>query len=173
MSAPHGTLPGVVALDLVLARSDRVAICVTRLAAYPTGFEFDLVVISRSEVEGDELDPLLFGPHRHRRRGTTSQDDEVLRLGVQFADGDKATNTGGFHPRGDGPPVGPVLHSGGGGGGGGTWHQNEWVWPLPPPGPLAFVCEWPAGGIALTRHEIDADLIHEAAGRAQVIFPED
>jgi hypothetical protein len=62
------------------------------------------------------------------------------------------------------------MHPGGGGGGGASWHQTNWVWPLPPPGPLAFVCEWPAAGIALTRTEIDAQLVLEAAERAQVIF---
>jgi hypothetical protein len=46
-------------------------------------------------------------------------------------------------------------------------------WPLPPPGPLAFVCEWPAAGIAVTRSEIDAQLVLDAADRAQLIFPDD
>ena len=34
---PEGMLPGIVALELVLARSDRAAVCVTRAAAYPDG----------------------------------------------------------------------------------------------------------------------------------------
>jgi hypothetical protein len=46
------------------------------------------------------------------------------------------------------------------------------VWPLPPPGPLVFACEWPAAGMALTRHEIDAQPILDAAGRTQVIVRE-
>ena len=29
------------------------------------------------------------------------------------------------------------------------------MWPLPPIGPLFFVCEWPAAGIPLTRVEVD------------------
>jgi hypothetical protein len=41
-------------------------------------------------------------------------------------------------------------------------------WPLPPP--LALVCEWPAAGIPLTRQDIDAGKVREAAQRAQVIF---
>lgn len=40
--APRGMLPGVVAAELVLARTDEVAVCVTRLAAYTTGFEFEI-----------------------------------------------------------------------------------------------------------------------------------
>ena len=39
---PSGTVPGVVPLELALARTDRFAVFVTRLAAYPEGFEFDV-----------------------------------------------------------------------------------------------------------------------------------
>jgi hypothetical protein len=175
IAAPRGTLPGVVALELLLARTEMVAVCVSRLAAYPTGFEFELRTMAAPGHEALEFDPMLFGPHRDgpRRRGSEAGlPEEMLRFGVQFADGAKATNTGGFH-HGDDPPPGPVMHGGGGGGGGGEWRQSEWVWPLPPPGRLAFVCEWPAAGIALTRSEIDAQIVLDAAGRAQVIFSDD
>ena len=57
-----------------------------------------------------------------------------------------------------------------GGGGGGRWRQSYWVWPLPPSGPLAFVCEWSAASIPVTRREIDAQLVLDAAERAQQIF---
>jgi hypothetical protein len=45
------------------------------------------------------------------------------------------------------------------------------MWPLPPPGPLSFVCEWPAAGIPLTRAQIDAQALIDASARAQEIFP--
>ena len=32
---PRGTIPGIVAFERILAQTDRVAICTTRLAAYP------------------------------------------------------------------------------------------------------------------------------------------
>jgi hypothetical protein len=175
VSAPGGMLPGVVALELVIARTQQVAVCVTRLGAYPTGFEFDLRTITPPSQRDLELDPLLFGPHRHRLRRAAGEQvlpDDMLRFGVQFSDGGRATNTGGgFHHPGD-EPTGPVMNSGGGGGGGGDWHQENWVWPLPPPGPLLFVCEWPAVGIAVTRAEIDAQLVIDAASRAQALFPD-
>jgi hypothetical protein len=170
--APRGMLPGVVALDLVVARNDQVAVCVARLAGYPTGFEFELRTIGAPGRIDPDLDPLLFGPHRHRaRRAAQSVLDDMLRFGVQFSDGRKATNTGGFYHQDD-PPPGPVMHSGGGGGGGGDWHQDNRVWPLPPPGPLRFVCEWPAVGIPVSRAEIDAELVVDAASRAQRLFPD-
>jgi hypothetical protein len=91
---------------------------------------------------------------------------------VQFADGSKATNTAGFH-HGPEPPSGPIMQAGAGGGGGGSWRETLWVWPLPPPRPLVLVCEWPALGIPLTRCEIDAQPILDAATRAQVIFSDE
>ena len=44
--------------------------------------------------------------------------EEMLRFGVEFADGRRATNTcgGGFAPP-DTEPAGPLLNPGGGGGG--------------------------------------------------------
>lgn len=45
MGPPVGALPGVVSLEVVLAKTDDVAVAVTRASAYPTGLEFDLVTI--------------------------------------------------------------------------------------------------------------------------------
>ncbi len=39
----------------------------------------------------------------------------------------------------------------GGHGGGRQSRQAFWVWPLRPPGPVAFVCEWPSYGIPESR----------------------
>ena len=46
------------------------------------------------------------------------------------------------------------------------------MWPLPPAGPLEFVCEWPAFGIAESRAGIDAQLILDAARRSVRLWPE-
>jgi len=45
-------------------------------------------------------------------------------------------------------------------------------WPLPPAGPLEFVCEWPAFGIAESRAGIDARLILDAARHSVRLWPE-
>ncbi|MGI8623723.1 MAG: hypothetical protein ACR2NB_09620 [Solirubrobacteraceae bacterium] len=171
MSAPRGTLPGVVAFERVLAKNDKVAVCVTRLAAYPTGFEFDLVTMSADDQ--DDFDPLMFHHHHRLQRGASDEiPPEMLRLGVRFADGSKATNTGGFHHDRQPPPE-PIMHAGGGSGGGRSSRQTQWVWSLPPPGPVALVCEWPAMDIALSRSELDAQTILDAAARAQVLFSDE
>jgi len=81
--APRGTLPGIVALERVLARTDKVAVCVSRLAACPTGFEFDVVTMSADDQ--DDRDPLMFDRHHRMHRGATDKiPPELLRFGVQF-----------------------------------------------------------------------------------------
>jgi hypothetical protein len=68
-----------------------------------------------------------------------------------------------------------VLIEGGGGGGpggGGVWDMEYAVRPLPPLGPLAFSCAWPAQGIPESQAEIDAALIGEAAAGAVPFWPE-
>jgi hypothetical protein len=128
---PSGTLPGVIPLELVLARSALAAVCVTRLSVYPTRFAFDLLTLSDADASED-FDPHLMGI-RHRR-GRMAGGDTQLRLGIQFSDGAKATNVGaapGFAGREEKPPA-PVLHPQGGGGAPGGWRLGYWVWPLPP-----------------------------------------
>jgi hypothetical protein len=41
---------------------------------------------------------------------------------------------------------------------------------LPPGDRLALVAEWPAQGIALSRHEIEADPFRRSAGQAHPIW---
>jgi hypothetical protein len=165
-------LPGVVALELVLADNERAAVFLGRCSAYATGFELEVRVLVRAGA--DELDPSLNGIYHRPGRGSTYE--EMLRFGIAFSDGRKATNVagpphGGRLARGPREPPDPVLWGMGGGGGGGRWRQDFWVWPLPPPGPVGFVCEWPAAGIPLSRAEIDAQVLLDAAGRARALFP--
>ena len=53
-----------------------------------------------------------------------------------------------------------------GGGAPYSFFSRWWTWPLPPAGPLEFVCEWPAFDIAESRVGIDAQLILDAAQRS-------
>ena len=140
--------------------------------AYPNGFAFRLALQRREPVEGPGGNP--FFHHWHTRRGATGIPDEALRLGVQFADGSKATVFDGarWFAEKDGPQ-GPVLLQRGGGGGGKSWDFGFWVWPLPSEGPFRFVCEWPSKGVELTSFEIEASTIRDAAARAETLWPDD
>jgi hypothetical protein len=174
-------LPGVAPVSLLLARTDNTVIGLTDVRGYPDGFVFllrvrwGLVTDPYEEVpwpfpDWGSPDPLDADPFP----------DALLRFGVEFADGRKVTNMGmyPFVPE-ELPPDQPVLVEGGGVGSeggrlgrGAFWDLELAVQPLPPPGPLAFVCAWPGRGIPEVRVEIDAGLILDAAAAAVPFFSE-
>lgn len=179
---PRGAPPGAVVNELRLARSQVAEVSIAYLDAYPEGFEFEVeastVAVERVCRNGGDSD--IFG--RHWPTVGDSRDaipPQLLRIGVQFADGRKATNITGR----DRPVAGPIMSPLSGGGRGasqgpggspvGRWsfHQGYWLSPLASSGPVALVCEWPAVGIPLVRYDIDARLIRSAADRALAIFP--
>ena len=172
---PPRALPGRLADTLLLAHTDRVAVAVGDLAAYTTGFTFTLQSIARrfDPREWSRFDAFNMGPPRS---ATEELPPELLRFGVEFADGGRATSLDVFGRHSDDPaepPQPPLLQPRGGGGGGGYWSHDVWVWPLPPAGPLTFACEWPALDIALSRIDIDAERLREAAGRSRLLWPDD
>ena len=169
LGPPDNELGVAVPIRVVLARTGEVAVAATDVVAYSTGIELNLAVRLRTV---DHLaDP--YGMHYGRMRlGGAELGDEVLRFGAEFEDGRRVTNIDAF-PGADPEraPTDPVLVQRGGGGGGKTWDQRLWLWPLPPAGVLAFVCEWPKHGIGLTRVEVDIAPILEAAAAAEQLWP--
>jgi hypothetical protein len=173
---PDNELPGSAGISLLLGSSEDLAVGVTTVEAYSTGFSFNLAVRLRDERGGG------FGPgvyeliagHRHPY-GDPPTAEQRLLLGLEYADGRTGTNLNRepfpADPRASGLTGDDevVLAPSGGGGGGRTFDQGYWVAPLPPPGPLAFVCAWPALGIAETHTTVDAALIIEAATRAGAV----
>jgi hypothetical protein len=167
-------LPGVAPVALVLARTDDTVVGLTDVRGYSEGFVFVLRVRWGAVVDRDEEAPWPF-PHWGSPDPLDGDlfPDELLRFGVQFADGRKVTNMGmyPFVPE-DLAPDQPVLVEAGVGGEGGrlgrgaSWDLELALQPLPPPGPLAFVCAWPGRGIPESRVEIDAGLILDAAAAA-------
>jgi len=167
---PSGTLPGVVALELVLAQSGRAAVYVPRLAVYPVGFELDVVTVTHPEA--DSIDPLLFAAPSARG----ARAEERLRLGIAFGEGALTTNVGGAAERIGAGEDGPLLVGVAGrdrGGRDGSWRRTFWVSPLPPPGPVRLSVAWPGAEIEPTEERIDAEEVLEAGRRAIVIFDEE
>lgn len=162
-------LPSPFPLWLELARTNRVAIHIHAGNAYPNGFGFLLTLRLREQRRGVREHP-FHGWHEAWETGVIP--DEALRFGIEFADGSKATVFGGhrFFAATD-RPEGPVLIQRGGGGGMHTWEMRFWTWPLPPAGSVAFVAEWPAEAIELTRGEIDGAVIRAAAEQAETLWP--
>ena len=63
-----------------------------------------------------------------------------------------------------------MLQPTGGGGSRDYLDVEAWVWPLPPEGPLGFVCEWPLAEIPLSRAVVDASVLRTAAVRATTLW---
>lgn len=157
-------------LSAVVARTDRVGIQIYAGLAYPSGFEFRFSLAWRAE-RTRATDP-IHAWHELRRGGEIPP--EVLRFGIEDADGGRGTVFGRPFRGPDEPtPSGPLLIQRGGGGGMHRWDMRFWCWPLPPAGPFSFVVEWPSESIELTRVEIDTAPIREAAGRAVELWPDD
>jgi hypothetical protein len=165
---------GVAALELVLVNTGRTAVWIAAVEAYPNGAILNVVLRGRGSA-----------------RPNVQSEAKGWRFGVQFSDGRKATvyGLGAFalarrggpgswrsttalaHTRGGGPPDGPLLIARGGGGGFNSWRQEYWLWPLPPSGDLVIACEWPEIDLPLTTATVSAELLRDAAGRAQELWP--
>lgn len=150
LEAPEDHLAGVVPLELLLARNEEAAVFIARIAAYRCGFAFEVHLFTKGERDYDGFEML------HRARSPLDElPDELLRLGVEFSDGRRAVSLGtvfegssfGLSVSDDAEPDPATdisLVSGGGGGSMRHTRTDYWVWPLPPGGPVRFVCQWPA-----------------------------
>jgi len=161
-------------VERVLASTPEVVVYVDGFSVYTAGFEFDLHVVAKDEES--KLDPFGFD-RRLKMQQTGEIPPELLRLGFQFSDGSKVTNTGGW-ARAESEvlreqPEAPVMDETSGGWSEGTWSQGYWVWPLPQGDSFDLVCEWPAVEMPLTRTAIDAAPVREASARAQRPFSDD
>lgn len=173
IAPPENELGVGVSTRLVLARTEDIAIGVIDLVVYSTGFALRLAL--RLAANAGDVDPrVLF--MRMGRLGSSaggSLPDDVLRFGVEFADGRRATNIIPCDRSVEGPPAISLIPRGGSGGSGGSFDFGYWIFPLPPPGRLIFAVEWPARGIELTRHELDAAPILEAAAMSEQLWQDD
>lgn len=176
----HNVVPGMAPVAAFLARTEETVVAVTGIRAYPTGFGFTLNLRLRNlhprERRGFWPFP-EFGYH-----GGRTVPADAFRLTIEFADGRSVTN---LDPAPSDPEVlafeQPMLSSGPGTGlvGSGS-SPDRWgfdmdyrVRPLPPPGPLAFVCIWPERGIPPSRVEIDGAAVLGAADTAVRLWSDD
>ncbi len=162
---PETEFPGIVPIgSLVFERSEQAAMAITGISAYSNGFEFALTRIIRPDAPGWDGGVVPAAPQDWRAV------DRGAEISLQLSDGTKVI---GGRPYNGSEPTEPILRPGGGGG---TSHYQAlrwWAWPLPPPGPLEFISQWPTFGIGETRVRIDAQLILGAARRAVRLWPED
>jgi hypothetical protein len=155
---PADELPCAAATGaLLLARTEPVAVAVTAIWAYKAGFEFWVKAQFRRAGPALESFP----------------DDQSLHIGVQFADGNKAANVGRLPESAGSVSAGLILNPLSFGGGRRHVDRSYWVWPLPPAGSVAFVCEFAAFDIPEARVGTDAQLILDAAKHSLRIWPAD
>jgi hypothetical protein len=160
----------VAAQNFVLARTEAAAIAVWGMAAFPEGFEFTMASFVREPRLAMRATPQFHLLHEVEIGGEVPP--EFLRFGLMCSDGTKATNLQPGYTFGTEPPMpARVLLSEGASGRDQELLQRYWCWPLPPPGPITFVCEWPAFDIPLTEMVVDAAPILAAASQAEPIWP--
>lgn len=166
-------IPASVPAEVVLIRTEQVAVAVGSVRAYPNGFEFTVHIRLRGEAESSwpgHSDPFEW----YRPRHGTQRDDDQLRLGVLYADGRRAATTGvHYRPPEDDDDGRLVLQQGRGGGSSCSQDWDFWVHLLPPGGPVTLVGSWVEYGIAESRAELDDVAIGAAAGRAVTLWPEE
>jgi hypothetical protein len=135
------------------------AIAITGMSAYSNGFEFAVTALIHPGAAG-------FDAETPDGRMLTHK---PYQISLQLSDGRTVTSD---RPHSDSEPTGPILRPHGGGGTSHYQHSQWWAWPLPPSGPLEFICHWPTLGTGETRVGIDAHLILDAARRSIRLWPE-
>jgi hypothetical protein len=56
MGAPENIVPGVVPLELIVARTDDMAVVLTEVRAFPTGFETRLIILFRTDYDDERAE---------------------------------------------------------------------------------------------------------------------
>ncbi|MFJ5612077.1 hypothetical protein ACIQCJ_22135 [Streptomyces sp. NPDC093221] len=166
-------LPASVPGDVVLLRSDRAAVWIGGLRAYPNGFVFHLrAVLRRTPANGAWLGNPLDGRSNPLR---PPEPQSNLRLGLRYADGRRVATQGGMPVPwpGDDDTEAIRLISQGGGGSGLTWEASFWTYPLPPDGPVTVFTSWLDAGVREASVELDGAAIRAAGGRAVRLWPQD
>jgi len=154
---PDNELPASVVLDVVLAETPEVVISLSAAEVYRNGVDLRVDVRTRGDVIAYAAGGGFIG-------------DEVL-IGVEYADGRRATNLPMWPPPAVPSPTEAQLATGGGSGGQRAADMRLYLTPLPPPGTLTMVCAWPQRGIPERVTVIDAEPLREAGGRARELWP--
>jgi len=184
LNPPDDMLAGVVPVELVLGRSESTAVLLTGVRAFPVGLGMKLGVRVRGRIGRRDLHAQVFdGPYTDATDAAWQAGR--LKWGFELADGRRVTNVD-VNPLMEQPnqdhhrphdaddwawePDHPVLSGGGGGGSLRSSNRDYWLWPLPPAGRLRVVCQWPARGIELSVHDLDAAPFLQAAERAEPVW---
>jgi hypothetical protein len=158
MSAPENEVPVALPQNVLLARTEDVAVALLGLQVYSTGLAFDLAVRVRPvKLPMADLHQALW------RHGPGAPS---LLVGLELADGTRVDNVTGPGSAGD-----VVFTQGSGSGNEYSVDQTWWLSPLPPEGPLTVVVRCPELGLAETSAVLDGTAIRAAADRVVELWP--
>jgi hypothetical protein len=159
---PETEFPALVPVStLQFDRSEHTAIAITGVWAYSNGFEFFVTRLIRPDAPGFDEDPAPGAP------GDILAERQSFQVSLLLADGSKVIRG---RSDGDAKPAGPILRSRGGGGSSHRVVLRWWAWPMPPSGPLVFICPF---GTGETRVSMDAQLILDASQHSVRVWAED
>jgi hypothetical protein len=174
----------VLAIEQTVARSPNAVVRLPEIRAFSQGCMLDVEVVTRKDaLSEDEWWDLHSSAYRgfSRVSGGGALPRRLLRLGVRYADGRKATTLESRMLRrrqsSAEPPTGPVLSLWPGSSGMrgreemGFSGFGLWLWPLPAAEVFEFAVEWPLGGIELTIAELDGAAIVAASRRSARYWP--
>jgi hypothetical protein len=169
-------LAGVLPVEQIIGRSDQAAVAVRRLNVLPGRFDLEVVVwIRRPHPPPRRVGQREILMSLNRWWATRAEDGslpaELVRFGIQFPDGGRATNVDIDQGWLDASVPEHGLRTHGGSSSSGQADQRFSAWPVPATGDLVLVCEWPAYGIAESRLVIDGDELRAAGARAQPVWP--
>ncbi|MFF5242661.1 hypothetical protein ACFY3V_00180 [Streptosporangium sp. NPDC000095] len=183
---PAEEMGAAVTSDLLLARTPNVAVALPTIRAFTTGCLLDVeIVMRRRSLPPDDFQALQMSvfPHMISSVSARGLPDNLLRFGVRFADGTKATTVGQrFDLAGlpQDPPASPQLSwllggtslRSGDNDEGSLFNIGLWLWPSPPPETFELGVEWPDGGIELSITPLDGAAIVSAAERSVPYWPD-
>ena len=168
--APEHELGVDLPLGLTLVERDDLRLTLMGAVVYSTGFALWLQFLRRA---GDLED--VFQSEMDVRMHESQVTEKFLRFGVEFSDGRQRTNLDEITREGRGadshPPA--IYLSGQGHGHAHLGGLTAWIWPLPPPGSLGILTEWPAASVPLIRTEIQTEPIIEASRRSERFWDDD
>lgn len=179
---PWHIRPGLVALSVVLGRSESTVVHLGGVRVYPEGVVLRLVVQVRETGRDTRRRVFAYLDHAHGRgQLDLGYQPGGLRWGVGLSDGSRVTTLDRSPWAGERPtdedsapwfPSHPVLEPvGRPTAWADTWSRDIWLWPLPPIGPTRLVCEWTDRGIAETAVEIDPSPLRQAASDVEPLWP--
>lgn len=143
LHAPNDATGGVVPIQLVLARTDKIAVVLSRLVAFDSGFMLELAILARDETGAAGLMAGIHGP------ANPEETEQSFRFGLLMPDGSKLTvnrsrptsmlSADQLREFADAPaPPTPIIMPSGGGGGDRRWESKYWIAPLPPLAPFRW-----------------------------------